>query len=120
MSQPARSLFIFSIYVAFIGAWLMLLPNSFLRLFGFPTTDEIWIRIVGMCFGGLAFYYALSSLKNLRQFIQLTVYARLLTLPFFILLVGLRLTQPVILVFGVIDLLGAIWTEAALRRTQDS
>lgn len=120
MSRPAHSLFIFSIYVAIIGAWLMLIPNSFLRLFGFPTTDEVWIRIVGMCFGALAFYYALSALKNLRPFIQLTVYARALTLPFFALLVALRLTLPVLLLFGAIDLAGAIWTELALRRTKAS
>jgi hypothetical protein len=69
-----------------------------------------------MCFGALAFYYSLSSVMNLRPFIQLTVYARALTLPFFILLVALRLTQPVLIVFGVIDLAGAIWTEVALRR----
>src|SRR3990172_5636604 len=117
MSRAARSLFIFSIYVGVIGAWLILSPNSFLRFFGFPPTDQVWIRIVGMCFGALAFYYSLSSVMNLRPFIQLTVYARALTLPFFIVLVALRLTQPVLILFGVIDLAGAVWTEIALRRT---
>ena len=117
MSRADRSLFIFAIYLAIVGAWLVLSPNSFLRLFGFPPTNEVWIRIVGMCFGALAFYYALSSMMNLRPFIQLTVYARALTLPFFILLAAFRLTQPVLIVFGVIDLAGAIWTEVALRRT---
>ncbi|HLE03984.1 MAG TPA: hypothetical protein VI729_05135 [Anaerolineales bacterium] len=117
MSRAARSLFIFSIYVGVVGAWLILSPNSFLRLFGFPPTDQVWIRIVGMCFGALAFYYSFSSVINLRPFIQLTVYARALTLPFFILLVTLSLTQPVLILFGVIDLAGAVWTEIALRRT---
>ena len=117
MSRAARSLFIFSIYVAVIGAWLILSPNSFLGFFGLPPTDQVWIRIVGMCFGALAFYYSLSSVMNLRPFIQLTVYARALTLPFFIVLVVLRLTQPVLILFGVIDLAGAVWTEIALRRT---
>jgi hypothetical protein len=117
MSRAARSLFIFAIYVAVVGAWLILSPNSFLRFFGFPPTDQVWIRIVGMCFGALAFYYSLSSVMNLRPFIQLTVYARALTLPFFIGLVALRLTQPVLILFGLIDLAGAVWTEIALRRT---
>jgi hypothetical protein len=117
MSRAARSLFIFAIYVAVVGAWLILSPNSFLHFFGFPPTDQVWIRIVGMCFGALAFYYSLSSVMNLRPFIQLTVYARALTLPFFIGLVALRLTQPVLILFGVIDLAGAVWTEIALRRT---
>jgi hypothetical protein len=117
MSRAARSLFVFAIYLGIVGAWLILSPNSFLRLFGFPPTDQVWIRIVGMCFGALAFYYSLSSVMNLRPFIQLTVYARALTLPFFIVLVVLRLTQPVLILFGVIDLAGAVWTEIALRRT---
>jgi hypothetical protein len=116
MSRAARSLFVFAIYLGIVGAWLILSPNSFLRLFGFPPTDQVWIRIVGMCFGALAFYYALSSVMNLRAFIQLTVYARALTLPFFILLVALGLTQPVLILFGVIDMAGAIWTQVALRQ----
>jgi hypothetical protein len=120
MSRADRSLFIFAIYLAIVGAWLILSPNSFLRLFGFPPTDQVWIRIVGMCFGALAFYYALSSVMNLRPFIQLTVYARALTLPFFILLVALGLTQPVLILFGVIDLAGAIWTQIALRQADQA
>jgi hypothetical protein len=120
MSRAARSLFVFAIYLGIVGAWLILSPNSFLRLFGFPPTDQVWIRIVGMCFGALAFYYALSSVMNLRPFIQLTVYARALTLPFFILLVALGLTQPVLILFGVIDLAGAIWTQIALRQADQA
>lgn len=120
MSRAARSLFVFAIYLAIVGPWLILSPNSFLRLFGFPPTDQVWIRIVGMCFGALAFYYSLSSVMNLRPFIQLTVYARALTLPFFILLVALGLTQPVLILFGVIDLAGAIWTQVALRQTDQA
>jgi len=120
MSWPARTLFVFAIYLAIVGAWLILSPNSFLRVFGFSPTKEVWIRIVGMCFGGLAFYYALSSVMNLRRFFKLTVYARMLTLPFFVLLVILKLAQPVLILFGLIDLAGAGWTSIALRRTESA
>lgn len=115
MTKAGWSLSLFALYVGFVGALLIFVPNAFLNFLGFPPTREIWIRIVGMCFGGLAFYYGLGALKNFRGFMQLTVYARGLTLPFFSIMVVLSGTKPILLVFGVIDLLGAIWTQFALR-----
>jgi hypothetical protein len=116
MSKASKTLFVFSGYVGIVALILMVVPNTLLELLGYPPTREVWIRIVGMCFGGLAFYYALGALENLRRFIQLTVLARSLTIVFFSLLYFLGLSRPVLIVFGVIDLLGAIWTELALRR----
>jgi len=116
MGRAARTLFAFAVYVSAVAALLIFVPDTFLGWFGFPPTHEVWIRIVGMCFGGLAFYYVFGSLEDLRPFIRLTVFARSLTLPFFAVLVGLGLTKPVLLLFGVIDLAGALWTAWALRR----
>lgn len=115
MNKAAWSMVIFAIYVGITGAMLIFVPNAFLGGLGFPPTYEVWIRIVGMCFGGLAFYYGLGGMMNLREFSHLTVYARSLTLPFFAILVLLTGTKPVLLIFGVIDLLGALWTWVALR-----
>ena len=116
MSRAAISLLVFSVYLAVVAALFVIIPNFLLELLGLPPTKEVWIRIVGMCLGGLVFYYAAGALKNLTAFIQLTVYARSLTIFFFSSLVVLGQTQPVVIIFGVIDLLGAIWTEFALRR----
>jgi hypothetical protein len=115
MSYAAKTLLIFSVYLATVAALFVIVPNVLLEFLGLPSTHEVWIRIVGMCLGGLAFYYAVGALQNITPFIQLTVYARSLTIFFFSGLVLLGLTQPVVIVFGVIDLLGAIWTEIALR-----
>jgi hypothetical protein len=35
------------IYLVGLGLVLLLIPNVILPLFGFPTTEEVWIRVVG-------------------------------------------------------------------------
>ena len=46
---------------------------------------------------------------------RLTVHGRASVIVFFIALVVLGLAEPVLIVFGIVDLLAAIWTALALR-----
>jgi hypothetical protein len=48
MSNSARSVFAFAIYLIILGGILLVMPNVLLTLFGFPTTDEVWIRITAI------------------------------------------------------------------------
>ena len=70
MSKSARSLFVFSLYLYVLGAILVLIPNVLLRLFFFPATDEVWIRVVGMLVFILGFYYFQASRNELKNFFQ--------------------------------------------------
>lgn len=115
MSSCAKSVLAFAIYLALLGLILLIAPNVLLALFGLPATGEVWIRIVGMLVVLLAFYYAQAARHDLRPFFRWTVYARGSVLVFFIAFVVFGLAEPVLLLFGVIDLLGALWTLAALR-----
>ena len=115
MSKSARSLFVFSLYLYVLGAILVLIPNVLLRLFFLPATDEVWIRVVGMLVFILGFYYFQASRNGLEKFFQWTVYARISVLFFFIAFVIAGLASPLLILFGVIDVAAAIWTQVSLR-----
>jgi len=115
MSRAAKSLLVFAGYVALTGTGFLLVPNILLPLLGSSTTTEPWIRVVGLLVLVLAYYYARAAGNELTEFLRWTVYGRGAVFVGFGALVVLRLAPPTLLVFGVVDLLGAIWTHTALR-----
>ena len=117
VSKAARSVLVFGVYLVFLGVVLIAWPNLLLRLFGIPVTTEVWIRVVGMLVLCLAFYYILAARRELGDFLQWTVYARSFVFVSLVTFALLRLAQPPLALFGVVDLLGAIWTEIALRQS---
>jgi hypothetical protein len=115
MSKAAKSLFVFGIYLIVIGLAFLLVPNMQLRLFGFPETSEPWIRVMAVLLLLLAFYYIQAARSEMTKFIRLTVPARASVIVFFIAFIAFGLAQPMLIMFGVVDLLAAIWTSSALR-----
>ena len=115
MSYSARTVFGFGIYLVILGITLIVVPNFLLGTFGFPATNEVWIRVVGMLVLILAFFYTQAARKELTNFFRWTVYARASVFVFFLAFVVLGLAQLALILFGAVDLLGAIWTGLALR-----
>jgi hypothetical protein len=115
MSNPARSIFVFGIYLALIGLGLLIVPNTLLGLFMLPATADVWIRVVGMLSLFLSFYFIQAARGEATAFFQWSVYVRSTTILFLIAFVLLGYATPYILPFGVIDLAGAIWTGLTLR-----
>ena len=120
MSKAAKSLFVFGIYLIVIGLGFLVMPNLVLRLFGFPETSEPWIRVMAMLLLFLAYYYIFASRNEITEFIRITVYVRASVILFFAVFVLLDLAQPMLLLFGAVDLLAAIWTWYSLRQPQSS
>ena len=120
MSKSARSLFVFSIYLFALGAILIFIPNVLLRLFHMPETDEVWIRVVGMLASIVGFYYFRAAKSELKAFFQATVYGRTSVFIFFIGFVAAGLAPPVLILFGFIDALAALWTQMSLRSEMQS
>lgn len=118
MSKSAKSVFVFGIYLFVLGIVLLVIPNVLLSLFGFQETSEVWIRVVGMLIFILAFYYTTAARKEVMDFFRITVYGRGSVIVFFIIFVVLKLAEPMLILFGVIDLLGAIWTQLTLRSSK--
>ena len=115
MSKGAKSLFFFGIYLVALGIVLLVAPNLLLDLFGLPITSEVWIRIVGVLVCILAFYYTQAARNELEVFFKLTVVARSSLTVFFVVFVLLDLVGWQLILFGLIDLAGAIWTALAMR-----
>lgn len=115
MSYVARTIFVFSLYLVGLGLILLIVPNSLLGLFAMAQATEVWIRVVGMLALLLGCYYFLAARQEMTPFFQWTVYIRTSVIFFFTLFVLLDFAKPSLILFGVIDLLGAIWTALALR-----
>lgn len=116
MSSAARSVLYFGIYLYVVGITLIVAPNFLLSLTQMPETQEVWIRVVGLLVLVLAFYYQQAGSKNITAFFPLTVVARMFVFLGFLSLVLLKFASPMLLGFGVIDLLSAIWTWQALKK----
>lgn len=118
MSHVARSVFVFGLYMLVLGVTLVAVPNLLLVAFGLPPTREVWIRVVGILVLCLALYYIESGRSGLTEFFAWTVLARAFVFVSFLAFAVLRLVQPVLVLFGTVDLAGAIWTAVALGRSR--
>lgn len=115
LSRAAVSVLAFATYLGLVGLWLVLAPDTLLGWFGFEPPEGVWVRVVGMLMLILAFYYTLAARHELTRLLQWTVYARASVILFFAGFVTIGAAEPVLLLFGVIDLLAATWTHLALR-----
>ena len=114
MDAPTLSIFIWGIYVLLIGALLLFIPGKTLILFGHEKPKDHWIRVVGIIAFSLGFLYLNSAQNEVYSFYIASVYARIAGLIGFSGLVIFKIAKPKIILFGLIDALGAIWTLIAL------
>jgi hypothetical protein len=115
MSKAAKTLLVHGIYLAVAGVGFVAAPNLLLALFGFATTVEPWIRTTGMLAAVIGFFFIQAARHELAAFFRWTVYSRVAVFVLFVGFVLLGYARPMLLLFGVIDLLGAIWTYSAIR-----
>jgi len=115
MGRAAVSIFVFGIYLLVLGSTLVVAPAFLLGLFGLDAPQEVWIRVTGVVAGVLGFYYLFTARREAKDFFWATVWGRPAVIVFFTAFVLLDLAEPVLILFGVVDLLGAGWTFAALR-----
>lgn len=116
MQSPAFTIKVFGVYGALTGVGLLLSPNLVLGLFGFAPAVEIWIRVVGALALILGYYYWQCGTAGATAFFRATIPGRI---GFCALCAGLVVAADAplpLLLFGVVDVLGAGWTYVALRR----
>jgi hypothetical protein len=73
MTNSARTVFVFGIYLAALGIGLLVAPGSLLAPFGMPAPQEVWVRVGGMVIASLGVYYILAAKHGLRAFLAWTV-----------------------------------------------
>lgn len=117
MSQPARTIQIWSFYMIGLGLILLIVPNLLLSLFGIAPTSEVWIRVIGVIVLVLGYYYFQAARHELTPLFHWSVTARILPIVAFSLLVVLASAPPQLILFGLVDLLSALWTRWALGKT---
>ena len=121
MSPAARSIFVFGArYPVLLNACLM--PRTEPRPgtpFGFPPTNEVLAarcRAAETAIIGWRLFWSHRGTATPESFFRATLVAR----PFLVLslcgYVLFGLAPPQLILFGVIDLAGALWTWLALRR----
>ncbi|HEV8689136.1 MAG TPA: hypothetical protein VGQ91_02475 [Ideonella sp.] len=115
MSRSAFSAKVFAIYLFLVGAVLIGAPNFLLSLLQMPPTSEVWIRVVGVTAFMIGIYAWVAAKHQDTSFLAASVYTRLLVFVAFTAFAVMGLASPMIVLFGVVDLLGGLWTHLALK-----
>jgi hypothetical protein len=92
--------------------------RSVLTLWRLPTTEEVWIRVLGLLLMVVGGYYLYAGVAEVSSFIRMTIAGRLALAVGLTVFVFLRLAPSVFLVVALVDLLGALWTGRAFRRAK--
>lgn len=115
MSKSAFSAKVFAIYLLIVGIALIFVPNLLLSIFLMPPTSEVWIRVLGVTVVMLGVYAVVAARHENVPFLEASVYTRMIVFIAFASFAVVGLASPMIVLFGVADLAGGIWTYFALR-----
>nr|WP_295786229.1 hypothetical protein [Rhodoferax sp.] len=120
MSNSAFSAKVFAIYLFFAGAVLAIAPNLLLSVLQMPQTSEVWIRVAGLIAFMIGVYAWVAATHDFKPFLIASVYTRVMVFVVFVVFAALGLGHPMIMLFGVADLLGGIWMHYALKADAQS
>jgi hypothetical protein len=115
VNKATQSVRNYAIYLIILGLTIIAAPNLLLGLFAFPPTSEVWFRVVGVLATAIGYYYLQAARLQLIAFYRLTIHARCFAFLSFTAFVLLGYAKPMLILFGGVDLLGAIWTFFGLR-----
>ncbi len=110
MDSSTLSISVFGIYLIFVGAGFLFIPNVLLSFFKFSRTSEPWIKVVGVLILIIALFYLVAAYNSLTVIYWTTIFGRSFVLLSFAALVLAKKAHRNLLLFGVIDALGAVWT----------
>jgi hypothetical protein len=116
MNSAAKSVYYFGFYLLILSASLTVIPNVLLSTFMMPETNEVWIRIVGVLVFNISILYIVIAQTNNKLFLTLSVYLRASILVWFVLFVLIGWAPATLILFGVVDFAGAVWTYLELKK----
>lgn len=116
MTPAAKSVYYFGFYLLVLGVILTVFPNMLLSVFQFPETTEVWIHVLGSVVFAIGLYYVFMAPTNHTLFLILTVYARTSILIWFTAFVVVGWAPWQLILFGLVDMTGAVWTYMALKK----
>jgi hypothetical protein len=115
MTRAARSIFVFGLYLFGTAAILIASPNVLFGIVGIAPTTEPWARVLGVIVAVLGTYYIVAARGEFTAFFRTSVWLRIVVLAGFGGLVAVGWAPAPLIIFGVVDAIGALWTRTALR-----
>jgi hypothetical protein len=115
MSRSAFSAKEIAVYLFVVGPVLVFAPNFLLTMFGIAPTSAVWIRVVGVIAFDLGVYVWIAARHENKPFLAASVYPRGSVFCAFVVFALTGLASPMIVLFGLIDLGGGLWTWHALQ-----
>ena len=118
MSRTAKSILYFSFYMIVVALVLIFFPGLILRILNIPDSGSILVRFMGMTVLFIAYLYLRAGLseKKLKALYSLTLHTRFSALIILVLFTVILKANPIIILFGLIDSAGAVWTIISMRR----
>lgn len=116
MTQAARSIQVYGIYITVSGLTMATAPNAMLASLGVAPTTEGYIRILGLVLFILGLYYLAAARAQVLPFFRWTVWGRALAVAGVVGLIVLGLAPAAFAGIAAVDAAGALWTAMALRK----
>ena len=115
MSKAAFSAKVFAVYLFILGPVLIVAPNALLALFHMAATSEVWIRVIGLLVVNIGVFAWVAAKHEYKHFLAVSAYTRCVVFLALTAFAVLGLASPMLVLFGVLDLLGGMWTWFALK-----
>ena len=93
----------------------MLVPNLVLSAMRMPPSIDVWIRVLGVVVINIGIFFWVAARTEAIALFRVSLIVRPLVLVWFGAFVLLGLASPMLLVFGAIEALGALWTWLTMR-----
>lgn len=114
MSRPARSLFVFGIYVLLVGSVFILMPAELSSVLRLPPATAGWARAIGLLALVIGAYDTVGARAECMPYIRASIPVRLAFAGAMALLVAFGEMPATILLLAATDIAGALWTAFAL------
>lgn len=115
-TEPSGTVFWFGVYLALIAVLLFAVPGLFLSVLWLPPPSDPWLRVLAVPLFNFGIMYTAMARWAPPAVLRMTAVTRSWVVVAFGALVVLGLAPPILLLFGVTDLAGALWTFWALQR----
>jgi hypothetical protein len=106
MTPSAKSVCYFGFYLYIVGLTLIFLPDFFLQTLQLPSTNEVWIRMVGILAFNIGYYYHRTGASTNHAFFKFTIPTRIVVFISFTVFALLKYTSPILIAIGAVDLMG--------------
>ncbi|WP_436514937.1 hypothetical protein [Ekhidna sp. To15] len=117
MNKPAKTVWLFGLYLIVEGLFLMLAPSWVLSGIGLPDPESVWRLILGFVVAVLGYYYVRNANENLIPFFGFTVQIRIIQFVFFIWLYVFDRGTLSLVAFSFIEFAAGMWTWRMLKRS---